>query len=364
MTSGFYSPLPPARSGVADYAAALLPALRERGTVLLGAPGDVALYHIANNVLHREIYARALAEPGVCVLHDALLQHLFMGTLSETEYISEFVYNYGAWTREMASDLWRGRAASGMRPDYYRYPMLKRLAERSRAIIVHNPAAARLVREHAPEARIVEIPHFFAGPPPPSPAEVLRFRQSIGIPACSFVYGLFGYLRESKRVGTVARAFASVHAQRPDTTLLIAGEFFSQDLARSMEPVLQQPGIVRIGHMTESEFWLAASATDLCVNLRYPSAGETSGITIRMMGLGKPVLATVGEEVARLPEPACVRVDWGASEQEMLADYMLWFRLFPDAARQAGQLGREHIEAQHSLGRVAGLFWDTLCKFA
>src|SRR2546422_2305076 len=84
---GFHSPMPPARTGVADYSASLLTALRAFGTVELSpARADVHLYHIANNVIHRDIYSRALAQPGVVVLHDALLQHLFMGTLDETGY--------------------------------------------------------------------------------------------------------------------------------------------------------------------------------------------------------------------------------------------------------------------------------------
>src|SRR5262249_8303904 len=113
---GFHSPMPPARTGVADYAASLLTALRALGAVEL-APvnADVRLYHIANNVLHRDIYGRALAEPGVVVLHDALLQHLFMGTLDETGYTGEFVYNYGEWSRDLARELWRGKASSGLR---------------------------------------------------------------------------------------------------------------------------------------------------------------------------------------------------------------------------------------------------------
>src|SRR5450631_2753376 len=135
MKVGFHSPLPPARTGVADYSAALLKSLRAHGTVdLAPSAADVQLYHVANNVLHWNIYQRALAEPGVVVLHDALLQHLFMGSLDETAYVDEFVYNYGEWSRELAADLWRGRASSGLRHTYYEYPMLKRLAERSRAI--------------------------------------------------------------------------------------------------------------------------------------------------------------------------------------------------------------------------------------
>jgi hypothetical protein len=108
---------------------------------------DVALYHLGNNPLHREIYRRALAEPGVVVLHDAVLHHFFLGALDRAAYIDEFVYNYGEWHRGLArEDLWRARASSGFDRRYFDYPMLKRIAERSRAVVVHNPAAARMVR--------------------------------------------------------------------------------------------------------------------------------------------------------------------------------------------------------------------------
>ena len=42
--------------------------------------------------------------------------------------------------------------------------MLKRIATVSRVVVVHNPAAAAVVRKHAPDARVVEIPHLFPRP--------------------------------------------------------------------------------------------------------------------------------------------------------------------------------------------------------
>ena len=154
MTAGFFSPLPPARTGVADYAAALLAELRRHGRVEVAPERcDVALYHLGNNGLHAEIYRRAIASPGVVVLHDAVLHHFFLGQLSEAAYIDEFVYNYGEWNRGLGRELWRARAGSASDDRYFRYPMLKRVAERSRAVVVHNPAAAAAVTEHAPAAR-------------------------------------------------------------------------------------------------------------------------------------------------------------------------------------------------------------------
>ena len=54
MRVAYYSPMPPERSGIADYSALLVPALAKRVEVDV-APrngtrdGDVALYHVGND---------------------------------------------------------------------------------------------------------------------------------------------------------------------------------------------------------------------------------------------------------------------------------------------------------------------------
>ncbi len=299
MKVGYFSPLPPARTGVADYAATLLTALRKLGDVESEPPRGAAvnLYQLGNNQLHRDIYARALAEPGVVVLHDAVLQHFFLGSLTEQQYIDEFVYNYGEWTRDQAANLWRGRAASGADAEYFRYPMLRRIAEVSRAIVVHNPGATAMVKAHHAGANVVEIPHLFE-PPPAAPAAA---------GPRPFTFGIFGHLRESKRILPLLRAYTQVRKQSENIGLLVAGECVSTDLARAMDPLLHQPGITRIGYTQEADFWHNAQSVDACVNLRYPAAGETSGIAIRLMGIGKPVLVTRAMETSRFPETACPR---------------------------------------------------------
>ncbi|MGH9718696.1 MAG: hypothetical protein ACRD8O_00655 [Bryobacteraceae bacterium] len=367
MTAGFFAPMPPAPTGVADYAASLFNAMSRLGsgklTVKLNAATcDDALYHLGNNRIHEPIYRRALDEPGVIVLHDALLQHLFLATLDQDGYVAEFVYNYGAWSESLAHDLWRSRA-SGLRPDFYRFPMLRRVVERSLGVIVHNRVAAQVVRDHCPEVPVAEIPHLFDAPPAPPLAGVQRFRQRLGIRPEAFLFSVFGYLRESKRLTTVLRAFRDVHNVYASTALLIAGDFASLDLPRTAGPLLAMPGVVRSGYLPESDFWLAAAATDACLNLRFPTCAETSGIGIRLMGAGKPVFVTAGEEVANFPEAACVRIDAGPAEREMLTGYMLWLRSSPLSAQAIGQAAAEHVRRDHSLDRVAALYWETLGKW-
>ena len=364
MTVGFDAPLPPARTGVADYAAALLGALRRRGSIEVNpVRADNWLYHLGNNQLHRETYRRAISRPGVVVLHDAVLQHFFLGSLAEREYVDEFVYNYGEWHRELGHELWRERAGSGCNQRYYAYPMLRRIAEVSRAVVVHNPAAARLVRQHASGARVVEIPHLFASPPRFAGRDTLSFRQSLGLSTRTFLFGVFGYIRESKRVMSILRAFDAVHRTVPHTALLIAGEFVSSDLARAAAPLIERPGIRRLGHLAEREFWLAASACDVAISLRYPAAGETSGISVRLMGMGRPVMVTAAEETSRYPETACFRIPPGVAEAASLTEHSRLAALLPQTSQEIGERGAEHIHSFHSLDRAADEYWETLCAF-
>lgn len=364
MIVGFDSPLPPARTGVADYAAHLLAALRRRGTVETSPPrASVWLYHLGNNQLHREIYRRALARPGVVVLHDAVLQHFFLGSLTEREYVEAFVYNYGEWHRGTAQELWRGRAGSALNERYYAYPMLRQIAEVSHAIIVHNPAAARIVKEHVPAARVVEIPHLFAPPAPIASDVILDFRHSLNLSTRHFVFGVFGYHRESKRIMNILRSFDAIHRALPYTALLLAGEFASSDLERAVEPLLVRPGIVRLGHLPERDFWIAAAAVDACINLRYPAAGETSGIAVRLMGVGTPVMVTDSEETARYPETACFRIAPGVAEKGSLTEHGILAASLPQTTGEIGARGARHIRSSHALDRVADEYWETLCAY-
>ncbi len=88
-----------------------------------------------------------------------------------------------------------------------------------------------------PGRAVVEIPHLFAPPALPSNAEVLRYRQSLGLEQGAVVFAVLGYLRESKRLMAVLEAFDALHRDFPATALLVAGEFVSSDLgARGGSP--------------------------------------------------------------------------------------------------------------------------------
>ena len=350
MTVGYHAPPPGSPTGVADYAATLLEALRSARPA--NARPDVHIYHLGNNRLHADIYARALATPGIVVLHDAVLNHFLLGTLSPLQYVEEFVYNYGEWSRHVGQELWHDRAASSVDPRYFRYPMLRRAVENARAVIVHNPGAAAIAHRHGAK-NIHVIPHFFEPREIPDAAATERFRQRLGVTPGVTLFGIFGYLRETKRVLPCIGAFRRLNSVRPDTALLIAGEVVSSDLKRLLACQPPHPAIHRLGHLSAANFQVAATAVDCCLNLRYPAAGETSGIAIRLMGIGKPVIVTEGAETADIPMSACLRAPAGVDEMAVLFDQMALIAGFRGVSRRIGAEAAEHIRTCHSLENTA-----------
>ena len=228
-------------------------------------------------------------------------------------------------------------------------------------MVVHNPAAARAVREHAPQARIVEIPHLFQPPTLPTQSEVAEYRKRLVLAPNAFVFGVFGYLRESKRLVTVLETFNRLHRENASTALIVAGSFTSIELERAITSLLVAPGVVRLPYLKAHEFWLAASAVDAGISLRDPAAGETSGITIRLMGIVKPVLVTDTEENALFPEAACLRIGPGVAECDSLYSHLVLLTSVPGVARAIGMRAADHVRVHHSLDRVARLYWDILC---
>ena len=131
----------------------------------------------------------------------------------------------------------------------------------------------------------------------------------------------------------------------------------------------QAPGVIRRPYLPESEFWLAAAAVDACINLRYPAAGETSGIAIRLMGIGKPVLVTDSPEMRAVSPrtPACAsRRAWPSGSpcgSTCFANIDVLRRLAPSASGEPGTFAARH-RVELAGRAVLGIVVRVLCLIA
>ena len=170
------------------------------------------------------------------------------------------------------------------------------------------------------------------------------------------LFGIFGYLRETKRVLPCINAFRRLYAVSPDTALLIAGEVVSGDLSRLLENEQRHPAIHRVGRLDEMDFLTAAAAVDCCLNLRYPPAGETSGIAIRLTRnrqAGDQLQKS--PETAEIPASACLRVPAGVDEPAVpVGSNRRSSRRIPVRGQRLGHRSRaRHISSRHSLKKIA-----------
>ena len=324
-----FTPLPPAKTGVAHYASMLIPALRQQIDVeavgeadLRPATTDLRIYQLGNNPHHEFVYREAMAHPGVVVLHDVVLHHLIVEmTLARGDvegYVTALRANHGA-----AGEAWaRGRAA-GLHSEMGNFllPASIDVANRSRAVIVHNRYAAEVLRSHGVRAPIHVVPHPYL----PQPATQTRRRETN-----ERVIGLFGFLNSSKRPEVVLEAFGQARARHPRLRLLVVG-----DPAPNIDvTAFRSEGITFTGYVADEEFASHYAAVDRLVNLRYPTAGETSGTLIRAFEAGKPVAVSDYAQFADMANDCVVKIPLGEGEVAALAEFFVRDLPDPSAAQR------------------------------
>ena len=97
----------------------------------------------------------------------------------------------------------------------------------------------------------------------------------------------------------------------------------------------------------------AISATDLCLNLRYPTAGETSASLLRILAVGRPVVVSDYADFGDLPADLSVHIPPGEGEMQKLAAALA--QLLDDRSRLArmGEAARRYVADVHAPERAA-----------
>ena len=122
---------------------------------------------------------------------------------------------------------------------------------------------------------------------------------------------MFGFLTSAKRAEMVLEAFRRTR----DRKLLIVGE-----PAPNIDVnAFRAEGITFTGYVEDLDPYY--DQVDRIVNLRYPSAGETSGTLIRAFAAGKPVAVSDYAQFAELPDDCVVKIPFGDAEFVSLADF-------------------------------------------
>lgn len=254
MRLALFSPLPPTRSGIADYTAELLAELGRRHSidVFVASPGeqaawsdraapasvrsahdfvwarvrtpyDVVVYQMGNAWCHDYMWPYLFRWPGLVVLHDAHLHHARAWSLlrrrRHADYRAELAFNHPDLSPDAAEIGLSGFSG----PLYYFWPMLKSVVESARIVAVHNP---RLAADLGKEFAATPVRHIAMGVADPATTlEAARaIRQRHHLPPGTVVFSAFGGVTPEKRIEPILQALAVVRRHHPEVRLLLVGQ--------------------------------------------------------------------------------------------------------------------------------------------
>ena len=355
----FFSPLPPARSGIADYSAALLDELSKLLPVTVFSSEsadfdpskfDVPLYQIGNNAYHGFCYETALENPGVVVIHEANLHHL----------IADITIKRGDWDAYLDAVAEEGQPeaiahaqrvrALEVGPDYEGLPMLRRLMSMSKAAVVHSHCVEAELRKAGFAGPIATIPHGAWIPK----ASRLEYRHRLGLEETAPLIGIFGFLKPYKRIAESLRAFRRLIRVEPSAKMILVGEPHPDFPLHSLIQSLGLSENVRVlGFRPIDEFVGYVAACDVVLNLRYPTVGENSGTLMRALGLGKAVIVSEVGSFCELPADVCLKAPVDASEEDHLFEYLNLLVTRPDVRHELGARASAWVEAECAWPKVA-----------
>ncbi len=362
--------MPPSKSGIADYSAALVEEMAKRVDVEVfdtaakrfdPSKFDSALYQIGNNPFHDFVYETALKHPGTVVLHEANLHHLIANLTIKRgnwdAYVAECEHNGGPEALEFARRVRRLEIG----PDYDGVPMLRRLLEGSQGMVAHSRFVETEARTQGFAGPSAVIPHGAWIPQ----TDGLATRFMLGLDESTPLVGAFGYLKPYKRIAESLRAFRRLVRLDPRVKMILVGEPHPDFPVDQLIRTLGLRDHVRIlGFVPIEKFVDYIGACDIVLNLRYPTVGETSGSLTRAMGLGKAVIVSNVGSFAELPDEVALKVPVGAGEEDLIFEYLNTLVSRPDLARAMGARAKAWVEKECDWSAVADRYVDFLRQVA
>jgi glycosyltransferase involved in cell wall biosynthesis len=327
MRLAWFSPMPPVPSGIAACSAELVDALisrhaidvyvhetaadqasgdtrpKSRGRVRSAhdfiwrhqaEPYDLQVYQIGNSSHHDYIWPYLFRYPGLTVLHDAHVHHARAASLLRTKRTGDFRREFGANQPDVSIDLAELAIAGLDNHLYYFSPMNRLVIEASRLTAVHTPPLARQLSDELPHVRVTAIR--LAHGRLLSPAEIDRARKRVrtayGIPDDAVVFGVFGGLAPDKRISQILSAIDTIVPYAPSVRLLLAGAPARHyDLAADVRQHGLDERVTITGYLqTEADLTDCIAASDVSLNLRWPTAREVSGPWLRALAAGRPTI--------------------------------------------------------------------------
>ena len=242
-------------------------------------------------------------------------------------------------------------------------PAHRALLRRQRGVLVHSEWAGSYLEEEDLGVPVRVVPMGVPLPPEADEAAGRALRERFGLPLDRPVIGSFGFQTPIKRTVSAVQALAAPGLEQ--VHLLIVGEAAS---VMDLEGEAARAGVADrvhvLGFVPFEAFEAAIAAVDLCLNLRYPSAGETSASLLRVLAAGRPAIVSDYAQFGDLPPEIALRVPLGDEEPEALAGLLRELLSQPGRLQAMGRAAREHVRLRNDPALSARSVVEACREFA
>ncbi|TCZ66882.1 glycosyltransferase [Roseicella aquatilis] len=378
-----WTPLPPERNGIADYACFLLGGLAAHYECIAAcddwlaeAPAGVrvldpalahrqagprVLHQIGNNPGHAFVVQGLRRMPGVTTLHDAGLLYLYE---TSGQGLGSILAGMAGAAPGLAATYARHLREHGIqtRANHLLFDLVGETLARSRAVIVHSAFARnrlRLAHGPAATAHVEVIPHMLPPAAMPGRAEA---RARLGIAGDEFLVVTSGFATEAKRFDWLIEALDLADIRGRPVRWIHAGAERREEYALSAA-IAARPSVAAVarvtGYLDAAALDAHIAAADVLVNLRFPSSGESSGSLARAFAAGTCCIVSDTAAYAELPRDVVLQLPLGDTVPH-LAQALRLLAAAPERAAAIGERARRWARAEMALDAVAARYRDVI----
>lgn len=330
----FFTPLNPDRGGVTDHSEELLPELARFADIdiVTDQPSppdtpsivdnfriidsktflcarndyDLPIYQLGNNFRQHGYMVNALLEvPGIIALQDYCLQYTILpltvgaGDLRALEGLLRV--DYGDRAHSLARRLLLGTL------DPNSLSFAGALLRCSRGVIVHSRYLYDVVRHEHPS---VSVRNVTMGVTIRDMRDKQPLRARYGYAKDDFILATLSTLVPKKRLLTLLEAINDLRHRYPRLRLLVVGGGSIGAAARGYIRDKGLSDLVRVtGWVPEQDYQDLTDLSDLVIDVRETSAGETANSLLRALAAGKPGIVSAAGVFIELPDDVCVKID-------------------------------------------------------
>lgn len=368
MKINWFSPLPPAKTDIANYTQRIVYDLSKRVDINLWTnqqewsqeidkyatvkqyqldkmpwfelnQGDINIYNLGNNAtFHGDIWKISQQSPGLVILHDYKLQDLFyMLYPDKNDYIQQMREIYGEKAGKIARLCLNGHYSMEFLAE--NYPLTPLALKNALGVITHNREAyVSLSQQNQWLTAYTPLSYI---------SDDFRGNLSQKNEKIPYKLIIFGFIAKNRRLDSILKAL-SKFKHKDSFQLNIYGQLWDENYISRQVEELDLENIVTIhGFVTDNELDSALSHANLAINLRYPTMGEASGSQLRIWNHSLPSLVTKIDWYGSLnPEAvAFVRQD---HEIEDIHQHLQSFLDNPYKYQKMGIKGKQILENDHN----------------